>query len=344
MKPRLFVASSTEGLDIAYAIQENLEHNAETTVWPQGVFELSATTIESLIEIVDSFDFAAFVFTFDDIVMMRDEVNKTVRDNVLFELGLFIGRIGRDRSFIIMPRSEDRPHLPTDLLGLTPAFFEPERSDSNMVAALGPACNKIRRAIKRLEVAPQHMAKQGFPQLVAFYDTYRQVDWAKLLNQAQSSIDIVVYYFDSWVNYNYEHVVNFFRRDGTRMRIFVADPHNQDLIANVRRLFPEYIEATIKEKISHTGERLANALRDAGGTQDRLEFYYVPHFLNYSIQCFDEETLVLSVFEMFRQHKIDSPAVILDLNNSDHLLRYWTKELEGLLRVSEKIEATPGAL
>lgn len=41
-------------------------------------------------------------------------------------------------------------HLPSDLLGLTPATFIPDRQDGNLVAALGPACSRIRRAMARL--------------------------------------------------------------------------------------------------------------------------------------------------------------------------------------------------
>ena len=48
--PRLFIASSVEGLDVAYTLQQSLEHDVEGTVWNQGVFELSKTSIESLVE------------------------------------------------------------------------------------------------------------------------------------------------------------------------------------------------------------------------------------------------------------------------------------------------------
>lgn len=149
MKPRIFIGSSVEGLNIAYSIQQNLTHDAEVTVWDQGVFELSKTTIESLVEKLDDSDFGIFVFSGDDITTIRDTTKTTVRDNVLFEFGLFIGKLSRERVFFITPSNTDL-HLPTDLLGITPGKFEANRDDGSLQAATGPVSNQIRQQIKKL--------------------------------------------------------------------------------------------------------------------------------------------------------------------------------------------------
>ena len=154
-QPRLFIGSSTEGLPIAYGIQENLEFDAETTVWKQGIFHPTRQTLVDLVAAMQSTDFAVFVFNADDVLMMRGKKFEATRDNVIFELGLFIGHLGVERCFFVQARGLDTLHLPTDLLGLAALTFNPERSDGNVVAALGTACNQIRRAMR--EAAPKDM-------------------------------------------------------------------------------------------------------------------------------------------------------------------------------------------
>jgi predicted nucleotide-binding protein len=47
-KPRVFVGSSKEGLELAGAIQVQLASIADCTVWNQGIFELGKTALSNL--------------------------------------------------------------------------------------------------------------------------------------------------------------------------------------------------------------------------------------------------------------------------------------------------------
>lgn len=149
MKPRIFIGSSTEKLEIAYLIQENLEHDAQVTVWTQGVFKISKNSLDSLVESLFDFDLAIFVFHPDDTTQIRNQTYETVRDNIIFELGLFIGRLGKEKVFFLIPRNVESLHLPTDLLGITPKTYDDKREDNNLRASLGPFCNQIREVLKR---------------------------------------------------------------------------------------------------------------------------------------------------------------------------------------------------
>ena len=147
IKPRIFIASSVEGLDVAYAIQELLEFSAECTVWDQDVFTPTSVALQDLITKAQNSDYGIFVFSFDDTIKTRDAEELAVRDNVIFEFGLFIGIIGISNCFIVMPRSSDNIHLPTDLTGITLLKYNAKRRDNNLKAALGPSANQIKNVL-----------------------------------------------------------------------------------------------------------------------------------------------------------------------------------------------------
>ena len=135
MRPTLFVGSSSEGLDVAYAAQRNLEDDADVVVWTQGIFELSKSYLESLLDALGEAEFGLFVFTPDDISRIRGTKVTTARDNVVFELGLFIGRLGRGRTYVLMPKGVADFHLPSDLLGLHTATYRPPVRADRLLAA-----------------------------------------------------------------------------------------------------------------------------------------------------------------------------------------------------------------
>lgn len=154
-QPRIFIASAVESLDVANAFNVNLDHQTEVTVWKDG-FGISQNSIDSLVKMAESVDFAIFIFTPDDISKIRTKEKNVVRDNVIFELGLFIGTLGKDRCFIVKPRDKVL-HLPTDLLGLTPADYNEERSDGNIVAAVNPSCTLIKNEIVKQGLISQDL-------------------------------------------------------------------------------------------------------------------------------------------------------------------------------------------
>ncbi len=179
IKPKVFVASSVEGLDVAYPIQANLQHDADLTVWSQGVFSLSVTPLDSITEVLTSSDFGIFVFSPDDETKIRGSVNDSVRDNVIFELGLFIGKLGKRRCFIVVPDNIEL-RIPTDLIGVTLAKYPGERNLNELAAALGPACHEIRRAM-RLQGCLEHTKERVNKIPANEHDNYDDNDKMALL-------------------------------------------------------------------------------------------------------------------------------------------------------------------
>lgn len=150
-KPAVFIASSVEGLSVADAINVNLDHDFYCTLWRNGTFRLGSDGLGNLIEKSSSTDFAVFVFTPDDAVLMREKELLVARDNVVFELGLFIGAIGKDRCYVVKPRGIQM-HLPSDVAGVVTADYEPERPDGDIASALNFACKQIKDRISELGV------------------------------------------------------------------------------------------------------------------------------------------------------------------------------------------------
>jgi hypothetical protein len=146
-RPKVFIGSSTEGLEIARAIAWRLRGTAAIMLWKEEeVFPLGGMTLPSLLEVATQVDFALLVLTADDIVRKRGRRSRSPRDNTIFEAGLFMGRLGPDRTFLIHSH-EIRQALPTDLGGLTTAEY---RAEADPRAGLAPALRAVRKRLHRL--------------------------------------------------------------------------------------------------------------------------------------------------------------------------------------------------
>ncbi len=148
-KIRVFVISSVESLHIARAIDNAFAHDPFLTmVWSNGVFRVTNYTLESLEQELEQSDFAVAVAHPDDTTNIRDEDWPTPRDNVIFELGFFMGRLGRQRAILMEPQGT-KVKLPSDLAGITSIRYRYEKGQ-NVAALISPACNELRDHIMAL--------------------------------------------------------------------------------------------------------------------------------------------------------------------------------------------------
>jgi predicted nucleotide-binding protein len=117
MPVNVFIGSSSEGECYAKVIQDVITNLGDYEVLPwRSAFIVGEATIESLITAAGNVDAAVFVATPDDIRVMRTRADLVIHDNVLFEYGMFSGKLGRFRTALAVVGDAVRP---TDLIGVT---------------------------------------------------------------------------------------------------------------------------------------------------------------------------------------------------------------------------------
>ena len=134
MKRKIFIGSSNEGLK--YAEQIKSEINAqlgdwvECETWKDGnIFTQNRSALDSLVKASRRFDYGILVASKDDITLKRLSLKNAMRDNVLFEMGLFLGSLGLQRAFLV---THDKVSLPTDYLGVTVVKYSGKNNQSKI--------------------------------------------------------------------------------------------------------------------------------------------------------------------------------------------------------------------
>jgi predicted nucleotide-binding protein len=151
-KPKVFVASSSESLPLGKLVKNLLSQSCLVGLWTE-VFEPSHMLLPSIVDLVREYDFGVFVFAPDDISTSRGESESAVRDNVLLELGIFMGALGFQRTFVLVEQGGSL-RIPADLQGLlTSTIRVDSMHDSQAVSN-----NEAEAAIRRIE---QTILRQG---------------------------------------------------------------------------------------------------------------------------------------------------------------------------------------
>jgi predicted nucleotide-binding protein len=148
-RPVVFLGSSSESRLIVTAMAaEFKDDDVLIRPWSKpGIFEASSYPIETLENEVRKADYAILVVSPDDKVFSRKQLSPAPRDNIVFELGLFMGSLTRKRTFLLQPKGT-KLKIPSDLLALTALRYD-IGSALTLRRRLLPACNELRQIIER---------------------------------------------------------------------------------------------------------------------------------------------------------------------------------------------------
>lgn len=121
-KMEVFLGSSNESVndmkDVGYLLEGLGCKVLPWNVAGEGIFPANENTIDSLLTIAERVNAAVFIFNADDITWHHSSLKtcKKVRDNVLFEYGLFTGKLGKKNVCFVC---KGNPDLASDLSGVT---------------------------------------------------------------------------------------------------------------------------------------------------------------------------------------------------------------------------------
>lgn len=142
----IFMGSSSEAAEYMEEIAVQLEDlETKPLLWNatgKGIFIPSVNAIDSLIAIAERVDAAVFIFNADDKTWNGKstlESTNTVRDNVLFEYGLFMGKLGKNKVCFIC---KGNPKLASDLKGIT--YINGDDGDYNVKSKIRDWINAIK--------------------------------------------------------------------------------------------------------------------------------------------------------------------------------------------------------
>lgn len=314
MKPKVFIGSSVEGLKIANAIQAQLDYSCEVTVWKDGIFKLSRGTLESLEKTLNDMEYGIFVFSPDDILEIRKEQKLSIRDNVLFEFGLFMGKLGRGKVFFITPQNCEDLHLPTDVLGINKGVYC-ERTDNNMRSAVNAFCEDVKEAIGSYKSTDYGVIKYGMFQ--EFAD--------EISSSLANSKNVTLYFIHSrgWRENNHNAIVDFLKRDDSNKLIaFLPDFLNQGLMNSFRENFSDgkYILGLIKDAVDFF-------LLLKQDFSDKVDIHLYSFYPAYSFYMFDKITLIALYPTTDRRKNV--PAMIV--NNTSEYYRFVADDYSRLM-------------
>ncbi len=268
MKPRIFIGSSYESLKVAQRIKSFLSDTYDCHLWSDDIFKSNESFMETLIKSASLFDFGIMLFAKDDTSIVRGAEFDSPRDNVLFEYGLFLGRVGTDRAFVV---AEEGVKLPTELFGITHVFYKTETLPDG-------------------SIAPNLSLETNLAKVKKQMDENINLGHLGLLPSTVTAIS----YFDNFVKLTADWIISntpnleFSEKQYTAAKLYIKLPDSLDVdIKESATVF--YKKKGLKDSNIETKHRSYPIHFESRGSGNTLEIYDMPtviHGLNRAIDLY----------------------------------------------------------
>jgi Predicted nucleotide-binding protein containing TIR-like domain len=313
----VFIGSSTEGLKIAKELQVLLEHSCDTKIWNQGLFGASQITIDTLLKAPDSFNFAILIFTPDDFSISRDQEMYNPRDNVLLELGLFMGRLGREKTFVVYDRSK-KIKIPSDLNGFTPVTFT-LYDDGDLRASLGSVVTKIETAISY--IASKDKTSDSNIQNVSInvsarFSINRQETYdcaTKIVAEARSEIHVLNIIADTESEKETDDCKQMYLNK-------FAETMKTNKNIDCKIVFGSATENLSKDEMEIIKSRYFDL--EKNGLKNRIEFRYIPLLVGQNILVVDDRHLAIG-FRASGDPRMHTLVSFIDEHDLARMMNKW---------------------
>jgi hypothetical protein len=327
IKPRVFIGSASEKLTIARMIEKRLQATAEVVIWDEMVIPAGELSLDALMNVVDTVDFAILVFSNDDKVSSRGFEFEAPRDNVIFELGLFMSKLGRHRTYIV--NSSPGLKIPSDLGGITFTVLNTNRTDHNLASAVSPVCTELESLFEKHGIRQgrvnfnanvastvnieEHIAKSsqeifrkiGIHQLDANIQTGYSI--RDCLDTVDNSLSFLGIGGKKWVQEKkaFDELITRLLLRKHQIRFLLLNPDCKDALNfNEGRNFSHQ---DFVDSLNNTIDYFEKA-KTRSGIDIQLRLYsYMP---NFRITIIDQSTTILGTYSPLSPDGLDSPQII----------------------------------
>lgn len=141
-------------------------------------------------------------------------------------------------------------------------------------------------------------------------DWQTALDWNETVKSSQS-IDVIVAYSERWYTQNEAAFRTFVQRPGNKLRVYLADPDNEDVIRLLSEKYADRSTERIRGKVKETVEHLRS---EADRYRGNIEIYYYTKPLDFAVYRFNDTFLVTLYSQQGRSASV--PAFVFNAHGA----------------------------